>query len=71
MYKYGKKRSWFMRYESEGKIYSLFEICYYIVLKMIDMEVMLMIINGFKNKVKCKVNNYKCDFIFIIKCKNV
>lgn len=39
-------------------------------LKMIDMEVTLMTINDFKNKV-IKVNNYKCDLIPIIKCKNV
>lgn len=30
-----------------------------------------MTINGFKNKVKYKVNNYKCDLMPIIKCKNV
>lgn len=71
MHKYGKKRSRFMRYESEGKIYSLFEIRHYIALKMIDMEVTLMTINGFKNKVKYKMNNYKCDLIPIVKCKNV
>lgn len=71
MHKYGKKRSRFMSYESEGKIYSLFEIRHYISLKMIDMEVTLMTINGFKNKVKYKGNNYKCDLIPIIKCKNV
>lgn len=58
-----------MSYESEGKIYSLFEIRHYIALKMIDMEVTLMTINGFKNKVKYKVNNYKCDLMPIIKCK--
>lgn len=39
-------------------------------LKMIDMEVTLMTINDFKNKV-IKVYNYKCDLIPIIKCKNV
>lgn len=49
----------------------MFEIRHYISLKMIDMEVTLMTINGFKNKVKYKGNNYKCDLIPIIKCKNV
>lgn len=38
---------------------------------MIDMEVTLMTINDVKNKVKYKVNNYKCDLMPIMKCKNV